>query len=105
MRFIKEFRENGRILKGGNILFIVLVLKEDIPQQIRDFHLISLIGCIYKILSKLLANRLSFVLGKIILENQTDFIKGRQILDDILIENELVNEAEKKKEENNVNYG
>jgi hypothetical protein len=39
------------------------------------------------------------ILDKIILENQTAFIRGRQTLDGVLIANELVEEANKKGKE------
>lgn len=51
----------------------------------------------YKILTKILANRLCMVIGSVIFETQSAFIKGRQILDDILVANEVVDEARKCK--------
>jgi hypothetical protein len=44
----------------------------------------------YKIISKVLANRLKSVLGKVVSHSQTAFIKGRQILDSALVANECV---------------
>ncbi|CAJ2668645.1 unnamed protein product [Trifolium pratense] len=56
-------------------------------------------GCLYKILAKVLANRLRLVIGSVISEAQTAFIKDRQILDGILVANEVVDEARRSKKE------
>ena len=52
-------------------------------------------GSLYKILAKLLANRLQGVIGSVISDSQTAFVKNRQILNGILIVNEVVDEARK----------
>lgn len=46
------------------------------PKNIRDFRLINLIGCIYKLLSKVLAKRLSTVIHKIVGDSQNAFVYG-----------------------------
>ena len=67
------------------------------PQSFNDFRPISLIGCVYKIIAKLLANRLSKVMNHLIDERQTTFVKGRQLLHGVLIANEVVEEAMRSK--------
>jgi len=58
MRFTSEFHRNGRLLKGINNTFIDLIAKVDNPQSLNEFRPIALVGCLYKILAKILANRL-----------------------------------------------
>jgi hypothetical protein len=58
--------------------------------DVNDFRPISLVGGIYKIISKVLANRFKSILGKIISNTQNAFIGDRQILDSVLIANECV---------------
>ena len=61
--------------------------------DISDYRPISLIGCTYRIISKLLASRFAKVIHKIISLNQTAFIKRRHILDDVVVANEVIDYA------------
>ena len=45
-------------------------------------------GRLYKLLAKVLANRLKQVVGKVVSSSQNAFVEGRQILDAVLIANE-----------------
>ncbi|GKV29210.1 hypothetical protein SLEP1_g38156 [Rubroshorea leprosula] len=97
--FIQEFHEQGRLVRGSNSSFIVLIPKVENPQRIEEFRPISLIGVMYKIVAKLLANRLRKVLDGVIGEQQMAFIEGRQLMDGVVIANEVIDEAKKKKME------
>ena len=99
MRFLVEFHKNGRLAKGINITFIALIPKVDSPQRLNDFRPISLVGSMYKILAKVLTNRLRSVIGSVVSDSQSAFVKGRQILDGILVANEIVDEAHRCKKE------
>lgn len=68
MRFLMEFHRNGKLVRGINASHIVLIPKKPDPLSLSDFRPISLIGSIYKILAKLLPERLSKVLDSIISE-------------------------------------
>jgi len=97
--FVSDFYRNGKLTIGINTTFIALIPKVEIPQKLNGFRPISLVGCLYKILSKVLASRLRMVMSSVISETQTAFVKDRQILDGILIANEMVDEARKSKKE------
>uniref|UniRef100_A0A0V0GMI2 Putative ovule protein n=1 Tax=Solanum chacoense TaxID=4108 RepID=A0A0V0GMI2_SOLCH len=74
--------------KSFNATFIVLIPKKDGAEELKDFRPISLIGGVYKIISKLITERLKSVVGKLIDEHQMAFLKGRQIMDASLLANE-----------------
>ncbi|GJS50108.1 retrovirus-related pol polyprotein from transposon TNT 1-94 [Tanacetum coccineum] len=67
--------------------------------MVKDFRPISLIGSIYKIIAKLLANRLVTILDGLVNEVQSAFIANRQILDGPFILNELINWCKAKKKQ------
>jgi len=96
-RFLDEFHVNGVFPKGGNASFITLIPKVKHPQSLNDIRPISLIGCVYKIVAKILANRLKTVLPDLIDERQTAFLKGRHLLHGVLIANEVLEEAKRCK--------
>ena len=97
MRIFEQFFESGSFDKRLNASFIALILKCTSALGLNEFRPISLVGCIYKILAKVLANRLRDVIDKVIGPNQFSFIKGRQILDCSLVANEVIDEIEKKR--------
>jgi len=99
MRFVGDFHRNGKLTKGINSTFIALIPKVESPKKLNDFRPISLVGSLYKILAKLLANKLKGVVGKVVSETQYAFVSGRQIMDGLLIDNEAVDEERKMKKE------
>nr|GEU32881.1 RNA-directed DNA polymerase, eukaryota [Tanacetum cinerariifolium] len=93
---ISCFFQQGVIPKGGNFSFITLIPKVPNANMLKDFRPISLIGSSYKIIAKILANRLVTVLGTLVNETQSAFVADRQILDGPFILNELVQWCKKK---------
>ncbi|GJY04866.1 RNA-directed DNA polymerase, eukaryota [Tanacetum coccineum] len=87
---VKYFFTYGVIPKGCNSSFIALIPKSPGANTVKDFRPISLIGSVYKIIAKILANRLVGVLGDIVNEVQSAFIADRQILDGPFILNEVL---------------
>ena len=96
---VQRFVEGGSWPKGTNASFITLVPKVVNPQLLNDFRPISLVGCVYKIVSKILSSRLKRVLDKVIYPRQSAFLKGRSLLDSVLVANETLEEVKRNKKE------
>ncbi|GKA73845.1 RNA-directed DNA polymerase, eukaryota [Tanacetum coccineum] len=88
--FVHHFFATGSLPRGCNNSFITLIPKVPNPMVASDFRPISLIGAQYKIIAKVLANRLACVIDTIISHEQSAFIKNRQILDGPLMVNEVL---------------
>ncbi|GJW01256.1 putative RNA-directed DNA polymerase, eukaryota, reverse transcriptase zinc-binding domain protein [Tanacetum coccineum] len=97
--FINSFFASSELPCGANSSFFTLIPKVNNPTLITDFRLISLIGIHYKIIAKILANRLSKVIDKIVSKEQSTFIAGRQILDGPIILNEIIEWHKKRKKQ------
>ena len=82
---VRFFEHSSTISPGCNSSFITLFPKVKDPLSLRDYRPYSLIGSIYKIIPKLLMNRLKMVVGKVISQEQSTYVEGRKILDDPLI--------------------
>nr|GEU35437.1 hypothetical protein [Tanacetum cinerariifolium] len=83
------FFHHGSFPKGGNTSFIALIPKTLDANMVKDFRPISLIESLYKIIAKILANRLVGVLRDIFSEVQSAFVAEGQILDGTFILNEI----------------
>lgn len=90
IQLMHEFHSNGKLSRGINSSFIVLIPKKDNPVGFGDFRPICLVSLVYKVLAKVLSRRLKRVLLSVISEVQSAFVYGRYILDGVLIANEVV---------------
>ncbi|XP_071740013.1 uncharacterized protein [Rutidosis leptorrhynchoides] len=97
---IEWFWNKCEFSKGCNASFVTLVQKKKTdPLGLGDFRPISLIGSYYKIIAKILSNRLCKIIPSLIGPEQSAFLKERFLLDGALIVNESIDflKAKKKK--------
>ncbi|XP_021984670.1 uncharacterized protein LOC110880455 [Helianthus annuus] len=91
------FYVHGKLNRGCNSSFISLIPKTNNPQVISNFRPINLIGCISKVVTKILASRLKKVMDFLVSDVQTTYIEGRSILEGPLIINEIISREKSSK--------
>ena len=96
IRAVQAFFHSGQLLREINHTFVALIPKIDNPSLANHFRPISLCSTIYKVISKVISNRLKVVLGRIIHPLQGAFVPERLIQDNILIAHEVFHSFNRK---------
>ncbi|GJV52623.1 RNA-directed DNA polymerase, eukaryota [Tanacetum coccineum] len=96
---VEWFFDHGSFSIGCNSSFIALIPKTLDPKCVSDYRPISLIGSLYKVVTKILATRLSVVISGLISDVQTAFLPNRQILDDPFIISEILSWCKQKSQQ------
>ena len=86
----------GFLPKGVNSTILALILKKTDSMVMKDYRPIACFNVLYKVVSKILANRLKKLLPSIISENQSTFIKGRLLMENVLLASEMVKDYHKE---------
>ncbi|KAL2251937.1 UNVERIFIED_CONTAM: hypothetical protein Sindi_2316000 [Sesamum indicum] len=86
---VLDFFSTGRLLKQINTMLLALIPKVHSPMTVGDFRPISCCNMLYKIIAKLIVQRLSVILDKLISPCQAAFVPGRSIGDNIMLAQEL----------------
>jgi ribonuclease HI/exonuclease III len=97
-KMIKKSQASSKLGGGTNSAFLALIPKEKGALSFSRFRPISLCNTSYKILTKVIANRLKNILPSIVPENQGGFIKGRHIADNIILVQEALHSSLGRKE-------
>lgn len=87
---VRYYFVNGAMLRQTNATTITLIAKVSNLASLNDYRPISCCNVLYKIISKIMSSRLRSVLNKIIHPNQSVFIPGRRIVDNVFLVHELV---------------
>ena len=90
VREVQEFFETSKLPPSINETFIRLIPNIQNPKTVANYRPIALCNVYYKIVSKILTKRLQPLLPNIISENQSAFVQGRAISDNVLITHEVL---------------
>lgn len=90
------FFESGQLGNDMNSTNIVLIPKK-VPTNMGDLRLIALCNVTYNLISKVLANRMKPILNLVISPNQSAFIPGRLIIDNVMVSFEVLHYLKRKK--------
>jgi hypothetical protein len=77
---------------------ITLIPKEDDAKEMRKFRPISLLNCVFQIFTKVITNRFSVIIDRLISQQQSAFIKGRFIFESVVSPHEIIHEVYRRKE-------
>lgn len=97
MRMFDDFWKGQLDIKRLNYGAITLVPKLQDANSVRQFRPVCLLNVDFKCFTKTLTNRLVPVAQKIVGENQTGFVKGRNILEGVVVLLEVLHELNKSK--------
>ena len=87
---VQSFFATGFLPKDINSTILALIPKKDEAIRMGDYRPISCCNVLYKVISKILANRLKKILPKFISTNQSAFVKDRLLMENVLLASELV---------------
>jgi len=92
---IQSFFKTGFLPKGVNSTILALIPKKKEAVFMKDYMPISCCNVLYKVISKILANRLKTILPKFISANQSAFVKERLLMENLLLATEIIKDYHK----------
>lgn len=96
IQLFNDFYDGEIDISRINYGIITLLPKITDASKIQQFRLICLLNCLYKLVTKTLTLRLEKVAGKLIHQTQTAFMKGRNIMNGVMILHEILHETKRK---------
>jgi len=98
MNIFHEFHSGVLDVSRINYGIITLLPKILEAEKIQQFRPICLLNCLYKLITKVLTLRLEKVADKKILNTQSAFLKGRNIMNGVLALHEILHETKRNNE-------
>lgn len=93
---VQSFFGKGFLPKGFNPTILELIPKKDSAQEMRDYKPISCCNVLYKVISKIIVNILKNTLPRCISHNQSAFVRGRLLVENLLLATEIVKDYHKE---------
>ncbi|XP_060963263.1 uncharacterized protein LOC115705899 isoform X2 [Cannabis sativa] len=93
---VADFFVKGRMHKGVNSTNVVLIPKVQNSKRPNQFRPISLCNVMYKVISKIIANRIKPILPSLICPTQAAFVPGRSIQDNNVLVQEIIHSFNRK---------
>ena len=93
---VQSFFSKGFLPKGLNSTILALIPKKDDATEMKDYRSISCCNVLYKVISKIIANRLKATLPQCIAHNQSAFVKDRLLVENLLLATEIVKDYHKE---------
>ena len=97
IRCLNKSHQKGKLALTQRRGIISLIPKKDkAPQELKNWRPITLLNCDYKIASKAIASRRKAVLEHLVDNDQTGFLKGRSIAENICLISNVISYTESK---------
>lgn len=93
---VQSFFSKGFLPKGLNTTILALIPKKDTATEMKDYRPISCCNVLYKLISKIIANRLKGNLPSCISSTQSTFVKDRLLVENLLLATEVVKDYHKE---------
>ncbi|KAM6556810.1 hypothetical protein CsatB_003829 [Cannabis sativa] len=94
---VVDFFQSGNMHRGFNATNIALIPKVPNPKKVSQFRPISLCNVIYKVISKIIANRIRVFLPRLICPTKAAFVPGRNIQDNNVLIQGIIHSFKRKK--------
>jgi len=95
---VVEDSRSKKVLKAFNASFIALIPKEENAMTPDGFRPIALCNVVYKIISKVIVNKLKALLLALFSEEKIGYVEGRQILNNVIQAHEVVHSIKSNKQ-------
>lgn len=97
LKAIQHFFTTTKLSRAVNHTFLALIPKRPVADKVDQFRSIALCNVIYKVVTKILSNRLKSLLDPLIHPNQATLIPNRSIVDNIIINHEVMHYMKSRK--------